>query len=112
MHLACHTQVSITEQDRESIISSLGTTHEYSSDDEYGMMDFENGRSYRRLSNSSNASTDRDREAKKGKTLDDSLLSLVSPLSDEEGSDGSFIRVTKGNQKSHRERGAEGGTMG
>ena len=79
---------------------------------ELGLMDFENGRSKRRLSNSSNASTDHDRGAKKGKTLDDSLSSLISPLSDEERSDGSFIRVTKGNQKSHREGGAAGGTLG
>ena len=106
------TQPKITEQDRERIISSLGATHEYSSDDELGLMDFENGRSKRRLSNSSNASTDHDRGAKKGKTLDDSLSSLVSPLSDEEGSDGSFIRVTKGNRRSHREGGAAGGHTG
>ena len=64
-------QLTITEQDRERIISSLGATHEYSSDDELGLMDFENGRSKRRLSNTSNASTDHDRGAKKGKTLDD-----------------------------------------
>ena len=62
-------QLTITEQDRERIISSLGATHEYSSDDELGLMDFENGRSKRRLSNSSNASTDHDHGAKKGKPL-------------------------------------------
>ena len=59
-------QLTITEQDRERIISSLGATHEYSSDDELGLMDFENRRSKRRLSNSSNASTDHDCGAKKG----------------------------------------------
>lgn len=95
----------LSEKDRQWIQSSLGATHEYSSEDENGTMDYENGRSKRRMSNSS--SSDHDRGAKKGKTLDSSFSSIVSPLSDEEEDDivGSFIRVTNRNRKSHKEGG-------
>ncbi|MEW8246070.1 MAG: hypothetical protein AB2768_08585 [Candidatus Thiodiazotropha endolucinida] len=104
----------ISDQDRDWIQSSLGATYDYSSEEETGVMDYENGRSKRRLSRSPSGSSDHDREAKKGKTLDDSFSSLVSPLSDEEeeGSDGSFIRVTRGNKKSHKVGGDVGGHSG